>query len=328
LVLASLGLSIGVVLELLVATGTLQIICLLAFGQSTLVGRWKTIPLGPVLAFGTVFWINLAVEFFLGRFGDVFLLSVLLPERTFASLYDVASSLNQAALLAATAGFAGISFAKLARLAATQPESMNRFYITLVRAISFITIPLFAFLLFHGEGVVTVLYSSSFAGAASVLQILVLFRLCSRLFAGGENAEYLLSKGKVLPLVAIGLVAAFVNIGLDILLIPFYGAQGAAVATGIANLLVNALAWRLVRNAGGPKLQLLFWVRLTIISLVSSWIVALVFGDMVFFAGCAYVILGVVAAWLIRPLRPEDVDALASLHPAFARWAGPFVRQG
>ena len=319
------GLSIRLILALLASTGGLQIILLLYSGRGVFLGRWGSVVLRPVLIFGLVYWTNSIVDFFLGRFGDLFLLSLLLPEQRSASLYDVASALGQAALLATTAGFAGLTFAMFSR-AAGEPDAMNRLYSALVRVISLLTIPLFAFLLFHGERVVVLFYSSTFAEAGAVLQILALFRLGSRLFAGGENAEYLLALGKVVPLVAIGIIAATLNIGLDLLLIPVLRAQGAALASGAANLAVNALGWQLVRRAGGPRLQVPFWLEVTGICVLSSWLAGLLLGESLPLLTGGYVLLSISLASWVKPLRPGDLDALRSLHPLLARLARPFAR--
>jgi O-antigen/teichoic acid export membrane protein len=325
LLLAPRGLSIQLVLELFLSTGCLQIFSLLFFGRTILVGRWSKVAIAPVLSFGMIFWVNSVSDFFLGRFGDLFFLSMLLPGKVPASLYDVASSLNQAALLATTAGFAGVSLARLARLAATEPDAMNTFYRRLVRVVSLLTVPLFAFLFFHGEQVVELLYSSSFVGAGSILQILVFYRLGSRLFAGGENTEYLLSKGKVAPFVGVGLLAALVNIALDLILIPPFEAHGAAWASCVANLTANALAWYLVRRSGGPQLQALFWAKLVAICCLSSWLAGLISGGMLLLTVIAYVILALLIAWFLKPLCREDREVLAGVHPLLARVSEPFA---
>ncbi len=326
LMLASRGLTIEAILRLLALTGALQVMGLLFFGRPVLAGKWSRMPIWPVFTFGILFWINSIVDFFLGRFGDVFLLSILLADRAPASLYDVASSLNQAAFLATTAGFAGLSLARLAGLATTAPDRMNEFYSTLVRLISLFTIPLLAFLLFHSEPVIGMLYSSDYAVAGSVLQILVLFRLGARLFGGGENAEYLLAKGRVIPLVIVGLAAAAINIGLDLLLIPLLQARGAALASGTANLLVNALGWNLVRRERGPRLQTAFWFQLVVLCLASSWVSGLFLGDWLPVLLAVYVVLCLLAAKWARPLRQGDVDALGGIHPRLARAARIFAQ--
>jgi O-antigen/teichoic acid export membrane protein len=325
ILLSRQSLSIGLILAVLASTGGLQIVLLLYSGRGVFLGRWGSVMLRPVLVFGLVYWVNSIVDFFLGRFGDLFLLSLLLPEQRSASLYDVASALGQAALLATTAGFAGLTFAMFSR-AASEPDAMNRLYSSLVRVISLLTIPLFAFLLFHGERIVVLFYSSTFAEAGGVLQIFALFRLGSRLFAGGENAEYLLAGGRVVPLVAIGIVAAALNIGLDLLLIPVLRAQGAALASGVANLTVNWLGWWLVRRAGGPRLQLSFWLEVTGICVASSWLAGLLLGESLPLLIAGYAALSACVAWWVKPLRPGDLEALRSLHPLLARLARPFAR--
>jgi O-antigen/teichoic acid export membrane protein len=306
-------LTVASVLALLSGVGVLQTLAYMIFARHNIFGESVAASLKPVIAFGSIFWLNTIVDYFLGRQGDIFLLTTLLGEPVQASLYDVAYSLTQVAFLGATVGFAGVSFAAFARMALAGQTEMNRFYGALVRIVSLLSVPLYAFLVFNSPGVVSLVYSDDFLGAAPLVSGIALIRIVARLFAGGENAEYLLARGKVIPVVAVGVIAAAVNIGLDVSLIPGYGALGCVAATGIAAILANALGWVLVRRGGGPGLQIQTWSGLAFVSSAVSLTVSLWFpGDapeitilaFVFHMGLTLLILT-----LTKPLRPGDLEA-------------------
>jgi len=87
------------------------------------------------------------------------------------------------------------------------------------------------------------------------VQVLAGFRIAARLFGGGENAEFLLTLGKVVAVVSFGIGSAVVNIAGDVLLIPHYGAMGAVAATGAANLLVTIGTYVKVRQIRAPDFR-------------------------------------------------------------------------
>jgi O-antigen/teichoic acid export membrane protein len=270
------GMTVASVLRLFVATGTLQLVAYIVACRRLLPETPAAGSLRPIIAFGAIYWVNIAVDYVLGRQGDIFLLSRLLADQTGASLYDVSYSVTQLAQLGATAGLGGVTLAVFASLAATSPERVSGGYRFLVRLVSLLTIPLFAFLAFNAATVVEVLYSPAYGTAAGVVQGMVLFRIAGRLFGGGENADVLLSHGKVSSLVGIGLIAAILNITLDLFLIPSLGARGAMVGSGVGNCAANILGYLRVRHLCRPSLQAGYWGRLAALSLLVSFLASLI----------------------------------------------------
>jgi O-antigen/teichoic acid export membrane protein len=200
------------------------------------------------------------------------MLSHLLPDPSYASLYDVAYSGIQLAQLGATAGFAGVTFAAFARMAVRSPESMPSFYHLLVRAVTLLTVPLFAFLLLNADAFVVALYGGAFAGSIRLIQGMAMFRLGSRLFGGGENAEYILSLGGVKKFVAVGALSAGCNVALNFALVPVLAAAGSVIASGTANLMANGLGFMLVRER--VHIQGTYWLKVVALAMACSWAVA------------------------------------------------------
>jgi len=170
---------------------------------------------------------------------------------------------------------------------------------------------MFSFLLFNAQSVITVLYSTNFLAASSALQGIVAFRIVARLFAGPENAEYLLSKNKVGLIVMIGLVGAVVNVVGNLVLIPGLGVHGAVIASGLANLSVNALGFAAVFHNSGLRLQVRYWMRCTGSCIVPAFVVSLfpsgtpvsLFVQVVVFA---LLLVGMLA--MLKPLHHIDVE--------------------
>jgi len=311
------GISVASLFVLFISTGLLQLLAYLVFAKSNLLGEEQPIDVKPIITFGSIYWVNTIVDYFLGRHGDVLLLVNILPDSSQASLYDVAYSIIRVALLGMTVGMSGVTFATFAKLASGSRDGLDRFYGFMVRMNSLLTIPIFAFLLFHAAPVVHLLYSSGYDGATKLAQGMAGFLIASRLFAGAENAEYLLSIGHVAKVVGIGVMAALTNIVLNILLIPRLESMGSVVASGVSNLLVNAMGAILVLRISGGKLQVAYWTKIVIVCCGASWLSGVLIASestaMFFVQVFTYAIsvLGLLA--LTKPLTTGDVAWLSGI---------------
>lgn len=316
-VMSGFGMTVESLFLLFLATSILHALLYVLFSRTNLLGEAAPVEMNPIIRFGGIFWINAIADFFLGRQGDVLFLKNMLPDPVPASLYDVAFSLAQLVALGMTVGLSGITFATFARLAVTDGSSMDRFYAFAIRVISLLTIPLFAFLIFHADAVLTILYSDKYRAAVPLLQGILTFRILSRLFGGAENAEYLLSHGRVAVAVTISGVAALVNVALNLALIPHLQAGGSVIASGCANLVANVAGALTVYKISANRLQVGFWVKLTsacaIAALLSSFVGNGNAVGHLFLAGVVYVILLGSILIVMKPFVPLDRDWLQQI---------------
>jgi O-antigen/teichoic acid export membrane protein len=298
-----------------VSTGTLQLSVYVVAARYRLFGSSERQAVLPLVAFGGIYWVNAVVEFFLGRQGDVLLLTMLLPDTTQTSLYDVAFAISQLASLSMTIGLGGITLATSARLALRDPKLLEQFYGFMIRIRSLLSIPLYAFILFNASSVLHLMYSSRYLAAASLVQSIAGFRIASRLFGGPENAEFLLSRSQVSKLVGIGIVGAMVNVGLDILLIPKMGAMGAAVGSGLGNLAVNVLGALSVYQGSSVRVQWMFWLKVVTATGAASCVCNIIFPSqslpMIFLQVLAYLLLTASLLLLVKPLAIADREWLS-----------------
>lgn len=318
------SLTIPIVLVVLVGGTALQVCGYALASRVEWFGESRRIPVLPVVTFGAIFWVNTVIDYFLGRQGDVMFLAMLRPESTSASLYDVAYSIVQVGLLVLTAGFGGVSLAALSRHAATDPARMRVVYALVVRITSLLTIPLLSFLFVCAPDLLRLLYSEQYAGAVDALRIILVFRILSRLFATGENADYLLALGKVWTVVRIGVVAACVTVAMHLLLIPRWGAVGAACAGGTGVLLANVLGGVAVVRIGGVHLQWEAWIRIVAAAVTASVLCSLVpeTAPVVFhFALTAAVFCAafVLLMMVVRPLQKDDLGPIRAALGSLAR---------
>jgi len=309
-VFGSMGADAAGILLLFVFTGLFQVLTLIVSSRDDFVGRTIKTAVAPVFMFGGIYWTNTIVEYFLGRQGDVLFLSLLLHETSQASLYDVAFSVNQLAALGMTAGMGGVTFAMFSRLAVSSSGGIERFHAFLVRVTSLLSIPLYGFILFNAGPVVKLLYSSNYAEAAILIQGIAAFRIASRVFGGSENSELMLSKGMVGTMVLVGLVGAAVNIALNLLLIPAFGASGTVVASGSANLLISLLGAIVVMRTVVVHIQWQFWLKLVMAGVCASWLCSIAVSEPTLLSLVGrivlYAVLMVIMLFIAKPLTHID----------------------
>jgi len=322
------GLSLQTTLLVVTGTVALQVVGYVAAARKYWTGTSIPVPMRPIWTFGVLFWANSLVDYFLGRQGDILFLTLLGGGPKPAALYDVSYSVLQAGSMALTVGLSGVTLSAFAQLALGNRTSMDQFYGSLVRITSFLVVPALGFLFVVAPDLIHFLYSDKYAGAAVVLQVMLMLRIIARLFAGGENADYLLALDRVGELVVIGLSAAGITILLHVLLIPRYGAVGAAWAGGIGALCANIFAVSRVRRHGTARIEWRLWglvCGMTLVSGCAVFFLSVGSGDFVriLIKGALFVVIVFPLALFLRPLEARDAYAVSaisrSLHAVVAR---------
>lgn len=102
-----------------------------------------------------------------------------------------------------------------------------------------IALPLVAGGIIIASPLISVVFGASYAGSVMTFKILLLTLLF--VFPGTLFAEVLIAQNKQKVFLFTGITGALLNIIFDIMLIPKYGIEGSAVATVIAQAVVNIL---------------------------------------------------------------------------------------
>jgi O-antigen/teichoic acid export membrane protein len=135
-----------------------------------------------------------------------------------------------------------------------QTEEIDRLYWKTSLWIAVLTFPVFAATCALAEPLTVLFFGEKYAGAGTLLSILALGYYVHA--ALGFNAASLRVHGKLRLIVATDALAAVVAVALSFLLIPRYGAVGAAVTTAGTLILYNAFA-QLSLRLGETGIQLL-----------------------------------------------------------------------
>jgi peptidoglycan biosynthesis protein MviN/MurJ (putative lipid II flippase) len=160
---------------------------------------------------------------------------------------------------------------------------------------------------------------------------MILFRIIARLFAGSENAEYLLARGKTFSVVQIGIIGVALNIALDLILIPRFLALGAVVGSGCANIAVNLLGSFYVRRLAGHRvIQGTYWAIISVVAFSAGLLVSyLLPGEDIFLLlgrGVAFSALVLLFLYLAKPFSEPDVAWVKEASEPMGRLLGRFTR--
>ncbi len=117
------------------------------------------------------------------------------------------------------------------------------------RIILLLTLPVAAGLALFADPVIRLVFGTGYTAGSTALAILAAGQLANALFG---SVAFLLNMTGHERDTARGLAAAVaLNIVLNLLLIPVFGLEGAAVATSVTLVLWNLLLWRAVRRRLG-----------------------------------------------------------------------------
>lgn len=149
------------------------------------------------------------------------------------------TALPTAKMLSVGAGAFGVIFMPVVSelYARDRIEDLKSVYSTVTKWILSITLPAFLLMSLFSECILRIMFGSEYAVGATALSILAFSYFVTSLF--GLAVPLLQSYGKTKIIMGCGFAGAGANFGLNLLLIPVYGVNGAAIATGFSVALMN-----------------------------------------------------------------------------------------
>jgi len=118
-------------------------------------------------------------------------------------------------------------------------EDLRKVFSTVTKWILSIILPLFLLLSLFSASIMRIMFGSEYIAGATALSILAFSYFITSLF--GLAVPLLQSYGKTKIIMVCGFIGAGANFILNFLLIPIYGLNGAAIATGISAVLMSIL---------------------------------------------------------------------------------------
>ncbi len=223
----------------------------------------------PVFSFAGTMWLNAFIVFILGKQMDILLLGRFGAGMDEIALYDVAMMLVQMVVMGTTVGMGGVMLAAFSTFAQDNPGGLQSFWRFWVKITILLIVPLLIVLIYGADEIIGFVYTSSYSTSKNLVRILSGFIILERLFGSGINADALLAIGKQKTLLGISTVSGVMNIVLALILIPYYGASGAIIATGAGNCITSVLMARALHRYEGVIIPFFFWLRVIIITVIA-----------------------------------------------------------
>lgn len=111
-------------------------------------------------------------------------------------------------------------------------EGISKLYSIVLRWIFAFSFPFFLLLILFPKRILSLLYGSEYVVGSTVLVILAIAYFIETMM--GPTAEALMTFNKTRFIMLLNIATSILNITLSLLLIPFYGIEGAAFSTGIS----------------------------------------------------------------------------------------------
>jgi O-antigen/teichoic acid export membrane protein len=199
----------------------------------------------------------------------------------------------------------------------SMPE-MRRNFSILTKWLCVATLPLFLILFLFAETVLGFVFGASYGSAATALRILSIGLIVNNFC--GPNGATLVTMGEVRFILWTTLATAGLNVGLNAVLIPPFGIEGAAIASMVSLISFNLIrSWKLYSLAKVQPLSKNL-LKPTLASLALVFLFQFVFGKLVTATWWMlplvfilyYVIYGL-AILLTRSFDKEDISMLLTI---------------
>ncbi len=129
----------------------------------------------------------------------------------------------------------------MARFAQQSPEKLNRLYDRSMRYLGALVVPMVVGIMVLSPQIVALVFGPKFAPTGLVLQILVISLVF--IFLDAPTVRMLLVHDRQRVIAQIGIVSAAINVLLNLILLPQYGAVGAATARVASEFSASALCY-------------------------------------------------------------------------------------
>jgi len=326
-VLASGGGIVGVIVVLFAANSVLLLVYVFV-GRNYINLRPRGVPVLPALSFGAAVWLTNLVNFALGKQSDILLLGFFRVAEAQIGYYEIAfRSVNTINMLLIS-GFIGVTLASFAEASSKDETVLGDAWQLTVKAYGAIALPIILFSIIHARAIIVGVFSEDYGPAVILFQTYASFMLFTKLLGGGNHITVLYATGRQKTALAVRFAAGTVNVALNLFLIPWLGALGALVATGISQLLVVVTELVVVKST---VIRAAFPVRFNV-SLISACLLGLLPGLVirpsglwgVAAAGVLYYVTITAVLYLLKPLSDRDRTLLSEINPLIGKFVGRF----
>lgn len=282
----------------------------------------KSISLEYIYRFGLIVWLTGLATFALANHIDKILIGYLLQDTTQIGYYSIAATLLISLHGLLTSGWGITILPALSEAQAKQGlAGMTGVLDIYFKLLILLMLPSVMFLGCYASTFILSLFGNAYSPSIYLLRTYILFDILTIVFMGGVAGFSLYVVGKEKLVLKLCVLSGVLNIILDFLFIPLYGALGAIIATGVSvalfslSELIFTFKYVPIRYPYRFIAKVFFGGTICLLVLSQLKIQNLWFLSVI---GILYLILLTTSFYFLKILEPQDKELLIKLNPHFA----------
>lgn len=293
-------------------------------GENKLAGEMSAtqapVTMRRLFQFSGLLYLYGVLHFVFEKGMDVLLLGVLRDELVQVTWYVIGYNFAFFAVSFFSTAFSeGFTLSMVSEVAAGGDKAkLKRVFAMFIEYMYLFIFPILIGGLLLGGDLLRLMYGET--GEGAIVPMLILFFGLSFSKMGGITANFLQAMNKEKALVKARLLFGAINLALDLLFIPLWGATGAAIATTIAVVAGIAYEWRIVHRELRPQYPAAFLLKVLAASGVMGaavwWLGTLIAWHNLLrlpFLIVAGAVVFALLLILLRPFRREHADLIDTL---------------
>lgn len=325
----SLGMGVSAVLWVAVFGTALATVAYALQCRDVIFGQRKAFETKDIFKFSVATWSSSNVGYLLGKNLDIVLLSFFNVAKASIGLYQITFVLIDYSRKAATKGMSGVAQAAFA--SAYQTGGLQRLSVwwrILIKFEAIVTMPGVLFLIIFADPLLQFLLPD-YIGAVPMIQLYGTLVLVSALIGGSVHVTAFYAMGMGKTVLYFMLISGLINLLLDIVMIYFFGAMGALLATGISGIVMGILSFVAIKRLIPANYPKLFALKCIICLLTAGGVSALMPGTGVLrcmLGGISLITTYIVIARIIGLFDQEDLLKVSTVSRRLEAWLRPFSR--
>jgi O-antigen/teichoic acid export membrane protein len=208
-------------------------------------------------------------------------------------------------------------------------KDLSRIWCQIVGFASFLTIPVFVFVLFNADSFISFVYGEEFKKAGDLLSLYIIFVGCSTVLGLDFVTSTLFVLKRQGTVVRVTVEGSLLNIGLNLILIPLYQETGAVAGTGIAMVYMVFRQLLVIQK----QMNILpVWptigkcLLISLVAVIPTQVFASLFLNHVLLSVFIYVFSFFIVLAGLKPFTMAQTEVLQNIHSKFPIWISWFVR--
>lgn len=269
----------------------------------------------PLYRYGINMWIIAIASFVLGSQTDIFLLNYYTHDLSTLGYYNISYTLSRNLGTVVTIGLSGVLLSIYAEVHSKYGnQKLSEIWSLNIKILVVLITPVVFFSIYYGQSLIVYIFSSSYLPATKLFQLYSLFFYVSWVLGGGANMTLMMIIDKEYIIVFTRIMSGILNILLNIILIPPYGAIGAIIATGFSTIIVILLERFVLLKYIPLKYPTLFSIKIIVAALLS--LVPLMYAKVSIILGLLiYSITLITILRFIKPFELEESKYIESMSP-------------